>query len=234
LGSFGVTQHAHILPHGNPVYPSLDRSLRKQWGIDLNPVISTFGFLLPHKGILELLEAVQILRAEFPDLGLMAQCAMHRDRISHAFEPVVRRRIVELGLEDCVLLSTTFVAPEDAMFFLQLSDLVVLPYKNTQESSSASVRFALGSGRPVITTKNPIFTDVSGSTMQVETTRPEDLAAAIRMVLVDRSLAEKLASKASEFAESASWARVSEHYIDLLETLGIERTSLVSAHLVRD
>ena len=103
------------------------------------------------------------------------------------------------------------------MLFLQLSDLVALPYKDTRESSSASVRFALGSGRPVITTKNPIFTDVSGSTMQVETCRPKELAAAIRTVLVDRSLSEGLAAKAREFAESTSWARVSKYYLDLLD-----------------
>jgi glycosyltransferase involved in cell wall biosynthesis len=216
MASFGISENVRILPHGNPVYPSQDHSLRKEWGITLDPVVSTFGFLLPHKGILELLEAVKILLKQFPNLGLMAQCALHRDGISHAFEPVVRQRIKDLRLEECVLLSTDFVAPEEAMLLLQLSDLVVLPYTATRESSSASVRFALGSGRPVITTKNPIFTDVSGSTLQVETSRPEDLAAAIRMVLEDPSLADVLTQKAVHQADSTSWRRIAKRYAELL------------------
>ena len=216
LASFGIADNVRILPHGNLVYPPQDRALRKEWGITLDPVISTFGFLLPHKGILELLEAIKILRHEFPNLGLMAQCALHRDGISHAFEPVVRQRITELGLEKCVLLSTEFVESDEAMLFLQLSDLVVLPYKQTRESSSASVRFALGSGRPVITTRNPIFTDVSGGVLQVESSRPGDIAAAVRTVLCDSRLAGDLAQKAVTLAESTSWTSVAEQYYKLL------------------
>jgi glycosyltransferase involved in cell wall biosynthesis len=217
LAAFGVHDNVRILPHGNLVYPLEDRALRKQLRIPFDPVISTFGFLLPHKGILELLEAVKLLRNDFPDLGLMAQCALHRDGISRTFEQVVRQRILDLGLGQCVLLSTEFVAPEEAMLFLQLSDLVALPYKDTRESSSASVRFALGSGRPVITTNNPIFVDVRESTIQVESCRPKELATAIRTVLVDHSLGEALAAKARAFAESTSWARVSKYYLDLLD-----------------
>ncbi len=216
LASFGITENVQILPHGNLVYPPEDRAMRKKWGITLDPVISTFGFLLPHKGILELLEALKILRQEFPDLGVMAQCALHRDGISREFEHVVRQRIVDLDLQNCVLLSTDFVTPDEALLFLQLSDVVVLPYKTTRESASGSVRFALGSGRPVITTKSPIFTDVSGGVMQIESSRPDDIATAVRTILTNSRLAEELAQKASKLAESTSWKRVGEQYAQLV------------------
>jgi glycosyltransferase involved in cell wall biosynthesis len=216
LASFGIRNNVRILPHGNLVYPPQERSLRREWGITLDPLISTFGFLLPHKGILELLEAVKILRQESPNLGLMAQCALHRDGISRELESVVRQRIVDLGLGNAVLLSTDFVAPEEAMLFLQLSDIVVLPYKETRESSSASVRFALGSGRPVITTKSAIFTDVTGSVYQAESPHPEHLAEAMRTILNDPSRAQCLSQKALSFVESTSWARVAERYAKLV------------------
>ena len=102
------------------------------------------------------------------------------------------------------------------MLFLQLSDIVVLPYKETRESSSASVRFALGSGRPVITTKSPIFTDVSDCLMQVESNRPDDIAIAVRTVLTNSSMAEDLALKATKLAESTSWKNVAKQYAELL------------------
>jgi len=219
LASYGITRNVKIVPHGNLVFPQEDRSLRKQWGVTLNPIVGTFGFLLPHKGILELLEAVAMLRLEFPNLGLLAQCALHRNPVSIEFEQTVRERIAELGLENCVLLSTDFLPPEEAALFLQLSDLIVLAYGPTAESSSAAVRFALGAQRPVITTAGAIFADVAGSTLQIKSNSPKEIATAIRNVLTDASLAERLARKAHAFVQETSWDKVSADYIALLESL---------------
>ena len=213
LAGFGLKENVRVIPHGNVVYPSEDRSLRKEWGIPFEPAIGTFGFLLPHKGLLPLLQAITILRPEFPHIGLMAQCALHQSAISRDFEAVVRRHIRELKLSDAVMLSTSFVEPEEAALFLQLTDVIVLPYQGTRESSSASVRFALGSGRPVITTTNAIFSDVSESTLQVESSSPTGLANAINNVMRDSALAERLAKQAFKQAKASSWHSVANYYL---------------------
>ncbi len=135
------------------------------------------------------------------------------------FEQTVRERIAELGLENSVLLSTDFLPPEEAALFLQLSDLIVLAYGPTAESSSAAVRFALGAQRPVITTAGAIFTDVAGSTLQIESNSPQNIATAIRNVLRDASLAERLARKAHTFVEETKWDKVSADYVALLHSL---------------
>ncbi len=41
------------------------------------PLVGTFGFLLPHKGTLELVRAVDALRVEFPDILLLGLCARY-------------------------------------------------------------------------------------------------------------------------------------------------------------
>jgi glycosyltransferase involved in cell wall biosynthesis/SAM-dependent methyltransferase len=219
LASFGVRDNVRLVPHGNLVFPAESKWLRKDFGIPFQPVVGTFGFLLPHKGILELLEAIKILREEFPSIGFLAQCALHQDGISREFESLVRRRIEDLGLTSCVLLSTDFLSPEEAVLFLQLSDLIVLPYKRTQESSSASVRFALATGRPVITTDLGIFGDVSQATYQLESDEPKTLAAGIRRILCDDDLANTFARRALLHAYSNSWERVGKYYIDLLDAI---------------
>jgi glycosyltransferase involved in cell wall biosynthesis len=118
-----------------------------------------------------------------------------------------------LKLSDAVMLSTSFVEPEEAALFLQLTDVIVLPYQGTRESSSASVRFALGSGRPVITTTNAIFSDVSESTLQVESSSPTGLANAINNVMRDSALAERLAKQAFKQAKASSWHSVANYYL---------------------
>ncbi len=219
LAAFGVSGNVQLLPHGNVAFLPEESSLRNTWGITFDPVISTFGFLLPHKGIIELLQALKLLRKDFPGLGLLAQAALHRDHVSREFEATVRQTIEQLGLSSSVLLSTDFVSPEEAALFLQLSDIVVLPYKKSAESSSAAVRFALATGRPVITTGAAIFGDVAASTFQVTSNDPEELAVGIRAVLTDHVLANDLAEKARRQVEATSWGRVAEDYLAFLQNL---------------
>jgi glycosyltransferase involved in cell wall biosynthesis len=219
LKSFGIDSTIAVLPHGSVVFPHEERELRNQWRLPFNPVISTFGFLLPHKGILELLAAVQLLRADFPNLGLLAQCALHQDKSSQQFEHLVRQRIKELGCSSNVMLSTRLIPPEEAALFLQLSDLVVLPYKDTSESASGAVRFALASGRPVITTKSAIFADVADATWQIESSTPQSIAEGIRTVLGNPTIAERFAERARSFAEATSWDRIGKVYAELIASL---------------
>ncbi|HSB75891.1 MAG TPA: glycosyltransferase [Terriglobales bacterium] len=213
LAEFGVSGNVHLIRHGNILFPEEDSALRRELGIPFEPVIGTFGFLLPHKGILELLQAVHILRREFPKIGLLAQCALHHDPSSRDFEQKVQDHIRNLGLSSSVLLSTEFLAPEEAILFLQMADVMVLPYGATTESSSAAVRFALASGRPVITTQQPIFEDVREATHQVPENEPAVLAAAIRSVITDGELAERLGERVRQYAREGSWPNVASAYL---------------------
>jgi glycosyltransferase involved in cell wall biosynthesis len=219
LRSQGLEQNVRILPHGNIVFPFEDRTLRKDWKLPFNPVIGTFGFLLPHKGVLELLEAFGLLHSDFPNLGLIAQCALHQDGISREFERTVRKRIKELGCSSSVLLSTRLLPAEEAALFLQLSDVVVLPYKETAESTSSAVRFALASGRPVITSSSAIFSDVAEVIYQVPSNKPQDIAAAVKDVLRNPELAEQLAERSRQHATSTSWDRIGALYSEWVASL---------------
>ena len=219
LHSFGLRDNVHRIAHGTALFGHIDRSLRQSWGLRLDPVIGTFGFLLPHKGLLELLEAIDRLRARHRGIGLLAQCALHRDGISRQFESTVRARIDALALRRRVLLSTQFLEPEEALLFLQLADVIVLPYAETPESTSAAVRFALATGRPVLTTGGDIFGDVAGVTYPIAGSDPAAIEAAIDAVLADPKLASRLALQAERYARATGWDRVAEDYCELLDRL---------------
>jgi glycosyltransferase involved in cell wall biosynthesis len=220
LAEFGIRENVCVFPHGNVVYPVEDpRTVREACGVPFDPLIGTFGFLLPHKGLLELLAAVKELQDDYPRLGLIGQCALHRDEISYRFEDTVRERIKKLGLSSSVLLSTQFVEPEEAVLFLQMADLLVLPYKETVESTSASVRFGLATGRPVITTNIDIFKDVAPAIYRIPSCDPREIANAIRAVLRDGVLAEKLAQQARHYTQATSWRRIAELYSDVIHSL---------------
>jgi glycosyltransferase involved in cell wall biosynthesis len=241
LAEIGVKKNVHVIHHGNISFPDEDLAIRSQLGIDFQPVVGTFGFLLPHKGILELLQAVRILGAEFPRIGLLAQCALHHDPISCDFEKTVRRAISDLGLNDAVLLSTEFLSPEEAVLLLQMADVTALPYGKTLESSSAAVRFAIAAGRPIITTAQEIFSDVRSATYQIHDNHPERLAEAIRSIIQDAALSERLTKEVRQFAREASWPRVAETYVAQLEevlqknrrTSAVQNSAPIQAHFAQ-
>jgi glycosyltransferase involved in cell wall biosynthesis len=219
LAEFGLTENVRILPHGNVVPAQDGTHLRRELKITFKPILGTFGFLLPHKGILELIEAMNLLRDEMPGIALFAQCALHQNPISQEFEEQVRARIRILGLERKVFLSTAFLQSEEALEFLQLADFLVLPYKESPESTSAAIRFALACSRPVITTKCGIFEDAADATYQIDSNEPQQIAAAIRRLVRDRKLSDQLAASARKHVEATNWSTVAKQYLDLLRSI---------------
>jgi glycosyltransferase involved in cell wall biosynthesis len=219
LAGFGLIHNVRLLPHGNLVCPYQYHPPRKDLGIDFNPAVGTFGFLLPHKGMLELLEAISRLKASYPQIGLLAQCSHHQDEISVRFEGIVRQRIRELDLESSVLLSTDFLPNEEAILFLQAADVLVLPYKKTAESASGAVRFALTAGRPVVTTWSEIFNDVSAAVYQISSSDPREIAEGVTTILRNPRLGQRLVQRAREHVEATSWDRVADQYLVLLRSL---------------
>jgi glycosyltransferase involved in cell wall biosynthesis len=219
LQAFGLGNRTRLLPHGSVLAPPLEPSLRTAWGLRFDPVIATFGFLLPHKGLLELLSAIAELRVRHPSIGLLAQCALHRDGASHQYEATVRDHIEALGLRDRVLLSTQFLDPDEATLFLQLADVLVLPYQDTAESASGAVRFALATGRPVLATASEIFADVAAAVHPIAACEPGAIATAIDAVLADPGLSGRLVTQAERYTRATSWDRIAELYGELLDEL---------------
>ena len=73
LKSYGLVDNVAQIPHGFPAAPAYDQKLVKRFlGMrDAYPLIASYGFLLPHKGITELIIAFGLLRADYPDAKLL-------------------------------------------------------------------------------------------------------------------------------------------------------------------
>ena len=73
LAEMGLVDNVSVIPIGASTPPPVSpHEVRSALRLGARPIIGTFGFLLPHKGTLELLDAVDRLREEFPDVLLLA------------------------------------------------------------------------------------------------------------------------------------------------------------------
>ncbi|GAC1542581.1 MAG: hypothetical protein NVS3B10_31230 [Polyangiales bacterium] len=208
-----------VIPHGMP--PIERRSLvdaRRALGLDpTRKVIAHFGFLVPDKGVREVLEAVAALRASrVPSLFYWISGAVFRSDESQRCFADLDETVTRLGLRDHVHLDGAFVPHDQAIGALQAADWIVLNYRtgNAQGSSGAISR-AFASGRPVAVSEAPVFDDVRGA---AHTLRGE-LATALGDALEDEALGREVMARTAVYCEEASWPRVAERHAALYEAL---------------
>jgi glycosyltransferase involved in cell wall biosynthesis len=213
LAGFGLTDKVSVVPIGCAEPPAVSPSeARKAMGLGDRPIVATFGFLLPHKGVLELIRVIDSLRSEIPDICLLALCARHPDDSSRVYEEIVRKEIEERGLAQNVVLVTDYLPEETSRSILRSADAIVLAYKETEESSSAAIRFVLPLERPVIATDLAIFADCREALLTVDPEDPYALEDALRRVLGDDQLASDLAMRSRRAARRLRWSRIAAEH----------------------
>jgi glycosyltransferase involved in cell wall biosynthesis len=213
LADMGITDNVTLVPIGSAPPPDLTPDqVRADLGIGDRPVIGTFGFLLPHKGTLELVEAVDTLRASHPDVLLLALCARYPNVESEEYEARIRAEVEARGMTEHVLLLTDYLSDDAARVLLRGSDVIVLPYRDTGESSSAALRFVLPLGRAIAVTDQPLFDDARDAVLVMDSNDVEGIARTLARVLDDGPLRDGLAARAEQRSLAFRWERVvAEH-----------------------
>jgi glycosyltransferase involved in cell wall biosynthesis len=169
-----------------PVQPPTDAMLqgrRQRLGLQGRQVIASYGFLMPHKGLMQLVEAMPALLAARPQLHLLMVNALYSPERSKKEHHSLIQRIKALGIADRVTLQTDFLPEEESLALLKLADLVIFPYQQSEESSSAAVRMALVAGCPVAVTPLPIFHDVAAAVSTLPGIDPASIASGITQLL---------------------------------------------------
>ena len=182
LKAVGLVDNTMLLPHGVLDFAgarNLD-SARKTVSSPSSPFrVASFGFLLPNKGLEQLLEAIAILKGDGRDIELTMLNAEYPAHVSREAIVAIDAKIRELELESIVTLDTIYYTDEECLQKLAKEDLVVFPYQETKESSSAAVRHAIASGAAVAVTPLTIFEDVTPAVIQLDGVTPEAIARGI-------------------------------------------------------
>lgn len=142
--------------------------------------IATYGFFLPGKGLMEIVEAVAIAKQSGIDVELLMVNAEYPHESSRTLLQAVRERVARLDISARVTIVSDYLSDCKSLALLQSADVIVFPYQRTGESASAAVRVGLASGRPVAVTPLPIFDDVRDAVFPLPGCTPQQLAKGIR------------------------------------------------------
>jgi glycosyltransferase involved in cell wall biosynthesis len=175
--------------------------------------MATYGFFLPNKGLLSMLEACSILKEQGCDFKLLMLNAKYTDEASDYLINQAMEYIKNNALEDIVSLNTDYLSDEDTISILSKTDLVVYPYKNTGESSSAAVRMAIAAQTNIAVTPQPIFDEVKEFSFVFDTQSAEDIAKGIdfasKQILQNTDILKKMVQKRELFREQNLYSKLS-------------------------
>jgi glycosyltransferase involved in cell wall biosynthesis len=204
-----------VIPHASyvDVYPHLigREHAREELGIAQDAdVVLFFGQIRPYKGVEELLDAVDEVRPDHPDLRLLVAGQPGKDA---RIQPTVER----LRDSDQVTAILDVVPDEDLQVLMSAADIVALPYRSAL--NSGTLHLALTYGRPVVAADVGCLP--SGLTERTGVTfapRAGGLAGALRTALRRFTRDREATTRAcAEAARSYTYLDMAEDYARLVD-----------------
>jgi glycosyltransferase involved in cell wall biosynthesis len=213
LKSWGLCDNTTLFPHGviarRPKTATAGRKI----------TLATYGFLLPHKGLEQLITAFADLKKRFKHLHLLMVNALYPDPMSNAALDRCQNLIQQYRLQNDVTLVTEFLADEKSLSLLESAHLIVFPYQDTSESASGAVRYGLASHRPVACTPLDIFQDVRDMVHFLPGTGPDKLADGLGRLLKNPDLMTQKTQIQAQWLAAHDWRIVGKRLAGMIRGL---------------
>ena len=220
--SYGVSSdNISVIAHGVEVLPELEESesheILRSLGLPADvPIISSIGFIQPHKGLEALLEAVRTLRDEGIHIhACIAGSAKAEDEESVEYAKKLRSLSLHFHIENQVTFIERFITEDEITNLLQVSDAVVMNYSSEHYECSGACSKALGAGANVITSMAPAFHSFGSAVWHSGLGFSVPLT--VREVLQNESVQEILRSERQKYISQNKWSQISPQFLKVLE-----------------
>jgi glycosyltransferase involved in cell wall biosynthesis len=207
------------------VASQLDRKPSSPGQPRLQFAISCFGFFLPPKGIYQLIQAFALAKTVQPLLRLKLLNSLYPIEASANYARQCMRLIADKHLGGDVEVCTDFLDHEHTLRELADSDLVVLPYLYSTESSSAAGAFALASLKPVLCSDLHLFDELSGVVHRFPAGNVIALANRILQLAADPAELNRNEASQEVYVRKLAWPAVARDFAELTLTRVREKLS---------
>ncbi|MBU2265352.1 glycosyltransferase, partial [Patescibacteria group bacterium] len=235
-----------IIPHGIHHVPYMTSKYAKSiFSLAGKLTLSTFGLLSPGKGIEYVIDALPPVVKKFPNVQFFVAGITHPvvlEQSGEKYRNSLVKKVYELGLSDCVYFYNTYFNLNGLFRFLEATDVYLATCLNPNQAVSGTLSYALGSGRPVISTafaqaKEEITDEVG---ILIDFKKPPAFTAAIIKLLGNDQLRLQMGKNAYFRTRHMIWENVALSYLKYFSqfvpelTLGQKKLPPIKlAHLVK-
>ncbi len=215
-----------VVPHGTQIMSEIDKTVaRKKLGLpEKGKILLSFGFVRKLKDELTIINAISLIKRDVPDVYLFIAGNPQPNRKEDVeYLTACKQRVIELGLEDRVIFSESFIGEKDLPYMFSACDVCVFAYRDEYRSASGSFHLAIGAGKPVILSRIPKFEEeaifnISDEIMTLPHS-PESFAKVAVRLLSDDEFYTYITDKIQKYADKTSWENTAIHHLKLYQTL---------------
>ncbi|RYL93722.1 glycosyltransferase family 4 protein [Sporolactobacillus sp. THM19-2] len=210
-----------FIPHGTP-QPDLKgrEGFREALGWTNRKVIMTFGFISRNKGIEAVLRALPDVVKRVPDVLYVIAGQTHpnvKRQEGESYRNFLKKIIRENRLEKHVLMIDEFMTEQDLVNYITACDLYITPYPGMEQITSGTLAYAVGLGRPVLTTPYRYAQDLlkGNEALFVPFNDQAGWSEKISVLLSKPALLKKYQNSIAHIGQIMSWPQVGKRYSQL-------------------
>ena len=210
-----------FIPHGIPNFPlSSGKEEKEKLNLSENIVLSTYGLISEGKGIEYFIQAIASVVKFFPNVKYLILGETHpvvKKREGEKYRNFLKSEVKRLNLSKNVIFYNKYLNSEDIRFFLNATDIYLSPMLDEKQSVSGTISFALGCGKPVISTSTfyakSVVTEKRG--ILVGFKDPERISKAILEIINNPSKMKEMGINAYTDSRFMTWPNVALAHYDL-------------------
>lgn len=209
-----------VIPHGIHHVPfKTNQRAKFMLGLSENYILTTFGLIGPSKGIEYVIESLPAVIKKFINVRFLVAGATHPvilKQQGEKYRNLLIKKVRQLGLSDYVIFYNSYFDLRKLLGFLEAADIYISPSLNPDQAVSGTLSYALGSGRPVISTafaqaKEVITADVGAL---VDFKNPMSFSEAIIKMLANDQERLQMGKNAYFRTRHMTWENVASSYVN--------------------
>lgn len=211
----------HFIPHGTPQEDAEDRhKIREKLGWKDRKVLMTFGLLSRGKGIELMLKVLPEVAKKIPNVLYAIVGQTHPGVVKHegeTYREELQSMIRRFGIEEHTVMIDRYLEERDLIKHLIACDVYITPYPGMQQITSGTLAYAVGLGRPILSTPYCYAQDLLAEYPELLIPFDDESAWVEKIIsLLENDLSLKSWSKKiAEIGETMHWAEVGKQHQQL-------------------
>lgn len=209
-----------IIPHGIPQIPfESSEKAKTELGLKGKTILTTFGMISPNKGLEHVIHALPKVVKKFPNVLYLIVGATHPNIIKEygeTYRKFLTKEIENLGLGNHVKFYNKYITLEEITQYLRATDVYVYANPDLKQSVSGSLAYALGAGRPIISTATEYakyIIDKSNGSL-VEPGNHKQITRGLLEILSDPKMMKSMSEASYEKSRHMIWPNVATRYFN--------------------
>jgi len=210
-----------VIPHGIHDIP-YENSIKEKTklGYKNKTILTTFGFIRSSKGFEYLIDALPGVVDKFPNVLYLIVGGVHPTKIGKGgitYLKFLKNRVKKLGLQENIKIIDRYVSLEEVLQYLKATDLYLCHTKYGGQIVSGTLAYAMGCGRPVISTpflhsKEALLPNMG---ILAKSQNPKSFEKAIIKLLSNPRLMAEMGKNAYKYTRHMTWRNVADSYMEV-------------------